>query len=269
MPALPPLLILLAALPLLALAQGCGKTSPYPLGRSASSSIVTTPDGMNRTYNIYVPSGYNINTATPLMLFFHGGGGTGALYESRYGMDDQAESLKFITVYPDGYQNTWNGGTCCGAARNANIDDVNFVSQLIDQLSNQLCVDPGRYAYVFTRFIVRKTSVTFITCNLRVAFRSLHFNTDFGSVFAIGHSNGAILSQRLACQVRLAFLPLSLRCDRCSCACACVQSLIPSQLSNKIVAIAPVEGTLNFSPCQPTNKVAIYEIHGTRSHRSK
>lgn len=155
MPALPPLLLILAALPLLALAQGCGKASPYPLGRNATSSIVTTPDGLNRTYNIYVPSGYNSNQATPLMLFFHGGGGTGALYESRYGMDIQAENLKFITVYPDGYQNTWNGGTCCGAARNANIDDVNFVSQLIDLLSSQLCIDVGRYAEHETCIVCR------------------------------------------------------------------------------------------------------------------
>lgn len=40
----------------------------------------------------------------------------------------------------------------------------------------------------------------------------------------------------------------------------CVHSHL--QLSNKIVGIAPVEGTLNFSPCQPTNKVVVYEIHG-------
>ena len=143
------LLLLLGALPLLVQAAGCGLASPFKRGSSIATSIVTTPDNINRTFNIYVPSVYNINSPTPLLMFFHGFGGTGLLAE-RYGMDDFSESLNFITVYPDGYQNSWNVGTCCGPARAAQIDDVNFVSQLIDQLSSQLCIDAGRYAPVYS-----------------------------------------------------------------------------------------------------------------------
>lgn len=138
-------LLLLTAFPLLVKAAGCGSASPFTRGRSIASSIVTTTDNRNRTFNIYVPSVYDFNSPTPLLFFFHGFGGTGALAE-RYGMDDFAESLNFITVYPDGYLNSWNVGTCCAGARAANIDDVGFVSQLIDQLSSQLCIDPSRYA---------------------------------------------------------------------------------------------------------------------------
>ena len=47
-------------------------------------------------------------------------------------------------------------------------------------------------------------------------------------------SNGALMAQRVGCQ-----------------------------LSNRIAAIAPVEGTLEYFPCNISKPVAVFEIHGT------
>lgn len=34
------------------------------------------------------------------------------------------------------------------------------------------------------------------------------------------------------------------------------------QLADRIAAIAPVEGTLNFSPCKPSRRVPVYMLQG-------
>jgi polyhydroxybutyrate depolymerase len=57
---------------------------------------------------------------------------------------------------------------------------------------------------------------------------------DSKRIYASGMSNGGILSQRLACEAADVF-----------------------------AAIAPVAGTLNFSPCSPSQPISVIEFHGT------
>jgi len=59
-------------------------------------------------------------------------------------------------------------------------------------------------------------------------------NIDSKRIYATGLSNGGILSQRLACEA-----------------------------SDLFAAIAPVAGTLNFQPCNPSQPVSVIEFHGT------
>jgi len=59
-------------------------------------------------------------------------------------------------------------------------------------------------------------------------------NIDPKRIYASGMSNGGILSQRLACEAVDVF-----------------------------AAIAPVSGTLNFSPCSPSQPISVIEFHGT------
>lgn len=140
-----PVAILLVALPVVILAQqGCGMPSPYTLGQSDSDSI--SVGGLNRTFHIYVPSGYTGDEPRPILMFFHGGGGTGKFSEQVYGIDELTEPNNFIAVYPNGVLNTWNAGDCCGPAKTLNIDDVGFVSQLLDYLNTSLCLDATRYS---------------------------------------------------------------------------------------------------------------------------
>jgi polyhydroxybutyrate depolymerase len=61
-----------------------------------------------------------------------------------------------------------------------------------------------------------------------------HLNVDANRIYATGMSNGGILAQRLGCQAADVF-----------------------------AAIAPVSGTLNYQPCNPSRPVSVIEFHGT------
>lgn len=120
-----------------------------------------------RTFRVHVPPQYEAEKPLPLVLMFHGGGGSGRQLElSSSGMNEIADREGFIAAYPDGtgLVKTWNGGGCCGAAVRDNVDDVGFVAALLDHLEETLCLDRRR-------------------------------------VFAAGMSNGAMMSHRLGCEL--------------------------------------------------------------------
>ena len=79
----------------------------------------------------------------------HGATSNPRLMEKFSGLTDKAESAGFIVGYPAGtgvLPNvlTWNGGDCCGFAQKSAIDDVGFLSQMIDDLESNLRIDPTR-----------------------------------------------------------------------------------------------------------------------------
>jgi polyhydroxybutyrate depolymerase len=76
----------------------------------------------------------------------HGALGTGAQAEQSYGWDAAADRHGFVVVYPDGIKRTWNAGFCCGAAVARNVDDVGFLTALIDRVATQEHVDRARIA---------------------------------------------------------------------------------------------------------------------------
>lgn len=126
-------------------------------------------DTQYRTYQLHLPLGYNDNESYPLVIALHGGFGAGPQLENQSQLSAKADAEGFIVVYPEGVQNilnirTWNGGSCCGYAVNNNIDDVGFISNLIDSLQTDYSVNQSR-------------------------------------VYATGMSNGAFLAYKLACEL--------------------------------------------------------------------
>ena len=119
-------------------------------------------DGLTRTYRVFVPT--RPKKPAPLVLVFHGGFGTGARVASQTGIDAEAEKRGFIAVYPDGLGRAWNAGPCCGAPSRLNVDDVGFVSKLLDKLGRQYPIDKRR-------------------------------------IYATGISNGGLISYRIACEL--------------------------------------------------------------------
>jgi len=117
-----------------------------------------------RTYEVHLPESYDGTTGIPLLLAFHGGGGTGRGMIRLTHLDEIADEEGFIVAFPDGYQRRWADGRGTTAAELAGIDDVGFVSALIDRLADDLTVDRSR-------------------------------------VYAAGISNGGFLCQRLACEL--------------------------------------------------------------------
>jgi polyhydroxybutyrate depolymerase len=77
----------------------------------------------------------------PAVIVLHGGGGNAENAMRMTGWDRIAAREKLIAVYPNGTANrprvpllTWNAGHCCAAAMNNHVDDVGFVSAMIDAL---------------------------------------------------------------------------------------------------------------------------------------
>jgi polyhydroxybutyrate depolymerase len=103
-------------------------------------------------------------------------GDGGLAFENFAHVQPKSDSAGFVLIEPEGTPalpgsqpgilDVWNAGNCCEEAeqQNQNVDDVSFVSAMIDAISLETCIDPKR-------------------------------------VFATGISNGAMLSHRLACQL--------------------------------------------------------------------
>lgn len=126
--------------------------------------------GRNRKYIVHVPQGYDSSRRHPVVLMFHGGGGTALGTREYPGWDELADQKGFIAVYPDGAGflkrkfHTFNAGSCCGHAMKKKVDDVGFAAALLDELARTFCIDTRR-------------------------------------VYATGFSNGAMMSYRLACEL--------------------------------------------------------------------
>ncbi len=131
-------------------------------------SEVLTRGGLERTYHIYLPASYGKSRPVPLLIVLHGGGGTGQGMErlTRGGFNILADREGFIIVYPDGVEKHWNDGRDIRTwrAHRERIDDVGFLSALIDRVAKDWNIDPQR-------------------------------------VFATGISNGGLMSYRLACEL--------------------------------------------------------------------
>ncbi|MFN3826639.1 MAG: alpha/beta hydrolase family esterase [Micavibrio sp.] len=160
--------------------------------------------GLTRYYRVHIPPQYNPAQKTPLILAFHGGGGD-MNYMARdelYGLVSKADQEGTIIIFPSGYSRfpsgklaTWNAGECCADARDENIDDVGFIEELIGHAHRQMSIDKNR-------------------------------------IYAIGMSNGAMMSYRLACE-----------------------------LPDIFAAIGAVAGTDNTLSCNPSRTVSVLHIH--------
>lgn len=118
---------------------GCFGTSSLPVGQTVTATV--SSGGLDRSYLIHLPTGYQPHRPTPLVMAFHGRKGDGSDIEAFSGIDD----LNAIAVYPVGArgeddQRAWQSAPYAAVG----VDDVRFVSDLLDHLQNTLCVDPDR-----------------------------------------------------------------------------------------------------------------------------
>ncbi len=140
----------------------------------------------------------------PLLIVLHGGLGNAAQIERSLGMNQVAERHGLLVAYLNGTggrvflmanRRTWNAGACCGIARERAIDDVGWIAAVIVALARDHQADPGR-------------------------------------VYIMGHSNGAMMSYRFACE-----------------------------RPGLVTAVIPISGTLTVDACR-SGPVAVLHIHG-------
>lgn len=171
---------------------------------SASANDIVSSiqvDGIERTYRVHMPDAAAPAEGRPVLIVLHGGGGNGKQVDRSKGISDLADQEGFLAVYPNGSGRTsklltWNAHNCCGYAHSQHIDDVAFISALIDRVIVEYDVDPTR-------------------------------------VYVTGHSNGAMMTFRLACE-----------------------------LSDKIAAAAPYAGALDTDSCSPNSPVPMLIMNG-------
>lgn len=113
-----------------------------------------TSGGNEYEYLLYVPT--SAPASAPLVLNFHGLGGDGAGQVAYTGYADLAEAEGFVVAHPSGLlveSRDW-GATRSWEVTGADTssrDDVQFVSDLIDRIAAQACVDLNRvYATGFS-----------------------------------------------------------------------------------------------------------------------
>jgi len=106
--------------------------------------------GRDRSYIVHVPPQAASGRPLPLVINFHGGGGSAEGHEQYTHMDTVADQEGFLVVYPNGtgfFRNrllTWNAGNCCGYAHKNNVDDVGFALAVLDQVAARTPVDQSR-----------------------------------------------------------------------------------------------------------------------------
>lgn len=107
-------------------------------------------EGQNRFYVQYVPSVYDGTTSVPLVIALHGLGDNANNF-SYLGFNEIADSANLIVITPEALvdpalQSTaWNSGAgTLGIYPNSNINDVGFISFLIDSISNTYNIDANR-----------------------------------------------------------------------------------------------------------------------------
>lgn len=102
--------------------------------------------GRERAYALHVPSKLPVERAVPLVLMFHGGGGTPDYAERDSGFSAVADRENFLVAYPAAYRKSWNDGRAVSsiAAQREGVDDVAFVGEVIDDIARRHRIDLKR-----------------------------------------------------------------------------------------------------------------------------
>ncbi|MGH1349374.1 MAG: alpha/beta hydrolase family esterase [Methyloligellaceae bacterium] len=158
-----------------------------------------------RRYILDVPSREHSRKRRPLIIFLHGamGNARGVKRNLNADMRPIIEKYGVMVAYMNGNpipllprRGTWNAGTCCGTSEAENIDDVGFIDRFIKHAVRRLHADPGR-------------------------------------VYLMGHSNGAMMAYRYACEH-----------------------------PRKVAAIVTISGTVMTRRCRPSGLKGVLHIHG-------
>ncbi len=121
-----------------------------------------------RAYELLAPKGSDPSTPLPLIIMAHGYGITGQGQDVFFPVSGQVEAKGFLYAMPNGTVDAqgkrfWNATEACCNNQGLAVDDVAFLRALVADVQARRAVKPGH-------------------------------------IFLVGHSNGAFMSLRLACE---------------------------------------------------------------------
>lgn len=153
---------------------------------SAAEPVSETIAG--RTALVYAPTTMPAFGSRALVVVLHGGLGNAqrlasGRIESALNLNTVADACGFVVAYLNGTPVArfmgadklgWNAGACCGQPVEKNTDDVGYIRSAVEDIAQRYGVDRGR-------------------------------------IFGVGHSNGAMMTQRVVCETTLyaAAVPIS------------------------------------------------------------
>lgn len=116
---------------------------------------------------VFLPAGYDPEVPTPLVIALHGYGASGNSVEGYLRFLDVIDEFGFLYAHPDGTQDGlgnrfWNATDACCNFFDSEVDDSQYLLDLVDAITGQLNVDDRR-------------------------------------IYFTGHSNGGFMSYRMAC----------------------------------------------------------------------
>lgn len=155
--------------------------------------------GGDRPVGLQVPTDFDPSRAYPLLIVLHGYGASGGIQQGYFRLGDAATARQRLILAPEGTldpggRQFWNAGPTCCDFGGVGVDDVGYLGGLIDDV---------RAAYPVAR------------------------------VELIGHSNGAFMAYRMACE----------RAD-------------------VVATIAGLAGHATTLPCTPSAPVSVLHLHG-------
>lgn len=121
-------------------------TCPSPAAKAGNTTRTVQVGGVSRSYVLHVPAKYDGTKPAPLIVDYHGLGGTasGEAGSSPYPAQTDADGV--VMAFPGGVSGSWNLGTCC-----VDADDVGFSRALVADAAKVACIDPKRvYAVGFS-----------------------------------------------------------------------------------------------------------------------
>lgn len=135
---------ILLSLAMLAVACGGGsKEAVTPAAPSVQHKEVNV-GGVTRSYRVFAPPSLDRSHSAPLVLVLGGFGNTAESMVTATEFDRQAIDGGFVVAYPDGLDQTWNAGYCCGKSASDGVDDEAFLLALIDQATTEYNADPAK-----------------------------------------------------------------------------------------------------------------------------
>jgi polyhydroxybutyrate depolymerase len=178
----------LAPLALIALLTACSGSADDSAPAPTFDANPPTEIGGDREAAVVLPANYAVDAEYPLVILVHGYGVNADIQEVIFGLGQRVDDLGFILVKPEGTVDStgsqfWNATEECCDFGNTGVDDVAYLSGLIDE---------ARTLYPIST----------------VAF--------------VGHSNGGFMSYRMACEVpekidRIAVLAGAVYKDEADC----------------------------------------------------
>jgi polyhydroxybutyrate depolymerase len=129
------------------LSLGCSISSPFPFRGEVGMTLMV--DGAARSYQIYVPTDYDPRAPLPLLLSFHGLGGSPQDNIKITNWLAFAQKERFIAVFPKGSPAPlsgmlrWNIGPHLFLTE-PYADDMAFIDGLLTEINTMLCVNQGQ-----------------------------------------------------------------------------------------------------------------------------